>query len=819
MITIYNVRKFCVSKMFNATVSMHRTCLAFVVIVSMVFSQASAQTVIQIGTGTATPSVATNPGSGANGASPYGVNVSSGSGGKKLQIIYTASDINAAMVAAGYAPGASFISTTSWDISSHIGVNISHAGYTIKMANVSQTNFVSAATPYTGAMTTVFGPTAVSFGASGTGYLVTNNLTTIFQWDGTSSLLVEVCYTYSGVGFIGTYGGCRRTATSGNQMIYNGGASVSCGTSTYATAVAAIPNMKITVTSATPCTGAPAVSSAADITVCPNTSGVIGLTGLVGASGYSYLWLQSSSSTYPGTFVPASGTNNASTYATPTTLPFSPTFYVCEVTCSNSGLMTPSNPGSATVNSFLNCYCPVSYAAANGGTRGITQVILNGIPNIDNITAINSTAPYYTLYTAASPVSNAGLAVSTAYTLSVRVGSQTASSNNVGAWIDYDQNGVFSISEFIGSFASAAANSTTNINFTVPITALTGTTAMRIRHRYGGAVTSADPCTAFSGTAGTGGSGETEDYRVNIASCVSPSVQASGNTMGTINTTDATINWSGNGNGDAVLVVLNQGSAPAGPSQATAYTGNNNYPSAPVTSGTSRVVYTGTGSSVNVTGLVSNVTYFYSIYTYFSATNCYNMGSPASGSFTTANSPMTYLSSTTTQAVISNVTPGSVNNQIIGVQVVTSTGTSPALSLTSLTFNTTGSTLASDIAAAKVWYTGTSSTFATGTQFGSTVATPSGSHTVSGSITLSPGTNYFWVSYDIAASPTIGDVVDAQCTSIDVGGAQTPTVTAPAGSRTILLVYCTPSPGATGCSLGGDAYMTDVSFVGPGLHI
>ena len=163
------------------------------------FSQANAQTVIQVGTGSVAPSVGTNPSNGANGASPYGICVGSGNMGKIVQIIYTPSDINTAMTAAGYAPGASFISTTSWDISSNIGsTSYNHAGYTIKMANIAATSFTGT-TPYSGSMTQVFNGN-VSWASSGTGYMVTNTLPTPFLWDGTSSLLVQVCYTISGVG-------------------------------------------------------------------------------------------------------------------------------------------------------------------------------------------------------------------------------------------------------------------------------------------------------------------------------------------------------------------------------------------------------------------------------------------------------------------------------------------------------------------------------------------------------------------------------------------------------------------------------------------
>jgi hypothetical protein len=163
--------------------------------------------------------------------------------------------------------------------------------------------------------------------------------------------------------------------------------------------------------------------------------------------------------------------------------------------------------------------------------------------------------------------------------------------------------------------------------------------------------------------------------------------------------------------------------------------------------------------------------------------------------FTTAGPYMTYTSSTTTQTVTTDLNPGSTNQQIIGVQVVTTGPTNP-LSLTQFNLTTNGSTSAgTDISNAKVWYTGTSSTFATTAQFGSTYSAPTGAFVVTGSQALAVGTNYFWVTYDIAPGATLNNVVDARCNQITVAAAtQAPTVTNPAGSRTIKDIYLISDP-------------------------
>ena len=159
---------------------------------------------------------------------------------------------------------------------------------------------------------------------------------------------------------------------------------------------------------------------------------------------------------------------------------------------------------------------------------------------------------------------------------------------------------------------------------------------------------------------------------------------------------------------------------------------------------------------------------------------------------------MTYQSSNCYQ--ITDPTGKGLTNQVIlRIEVVTS-GTLNPLSVTSFSLSTTGTTNTSDIANAKIYYTGTSSTFSTTNQFGSTVNNPSGNFTINGTQQLQSGTNYFWLTYDIASNATVGNVVDAVCNSITVGGsARTPTTTSPSGNRpiTYLIIYCESFDGTT----------------------
>jgi uncharacterized repeat protein (TIGR01451 family) len=149
--------------------------------------------------------------------------------------------------------------------------------------------------------------------------------------------------------------------------------------------------------------------------------------------------------------------------------------------------------------------------------------------------------------------------------------------------------------------------------------------------------------------------------------------------------------------------------------------------------------------------------------------------------------PMTYVSSEVSQPNTDDVERGSVNQEIIGVRVTT-TGLEPPLTVTSLTFNTTGTTSTSNILRARVFYTGSSATFSSSTiQFGNTVTSPSGTFLVSGSQVLTEGDNYFWLAYDIALNAPDLNLVDGGCTQIMIGGTpQTPSPTNPSGTRRIV---------------------------------
>ena len=156
----------------------------------------------------------------------------------------------------------------------------------------------------------------------------------------------------------------------------------------------------------------------------------------------------------------------------------------------------------------------------------------------------------------------------------------------------------------------------------------------------------------------------------------------------------------------------------------------------------------------------------------------------------TISTPMTYASSAVTQ-FSTNVDPNcALTNAILEIQVVV-TGSCTPLSITQFNFNTAGSTNPSlDISKAKVYYTAQTQGFTTSKQFGAEVPAPNGAFAINGSQELSfgAGTYYFYLTYDVPSTATVGDVVDASMTSFVIGGSTKSDMTTPnpAGSRTIV---------------------------------
>lgn len=129
------------------------------------------------------------------------------------------------------------------------------------------------------------------------------------------------------------------------------------------------------------------------------------------------------------------------------------------------------------------------------------------------------------------------------------------------------------------------------------------------------------------------------------------------------------------------------------------------------------------------------------------------------------------------------VAPGDTLAQVLRVEVEALFGGN----LTQIVLSTNGTTNPADLLRARLYYTGTSTTFSTTTQFGTPILNPNGTLTFTGNQTLPCGITYFWLTYDISPTATYNNVVDASLISSVVERlAITPINGSPTGDRLIV---------------------------------
>ncbi|MEZ5108373.1 MAG: GEVED domain-containing protein [Bacteroidia bacterium] len=253
----------------------------------------------------------------------------------------------------------------------------------------------------------------------------------------------------------------------------------------------------IDITAAPACAGTPNPGNtlSTDLNVCSTDNITLSLQNNPIETGYSYQWQVSTvSATGPWTNV---GTN-ANTYSTSQTVT---TWYQCVVTCANGGASAASTPVQVNQNGPTACYCTPSYTSYDNDY--ISNVTLNTINN----TTGYAPNPSYTDY---SSTIQTTLIQGNSYTISVTNGG--GYTEYVGAWIDFNQDGAFDAGEQILNTTAGSGLAVSN-SFTVPLSAVSGNTVLRVTLQYGSAAT---PCP-------TSGWGEAEDYGIILGdpNCIS----------------------------------------------------------------------------------------------------------------------------------------------------------------------------------------------------------------------------------------------------------------------------------------------------------
>jgi len=251
---------------------------------------------------------------------------------------------------------------------------------------------------------------------------------------------------------------------------------------------------------ALPCEDVPLVAGTlSSLTVCPSTSFTIVNSGTSLGIGFVREWqTRPVGSTTWTTIAGATEVN----YLNPTGVTV-PTEYRCIVSCPTTGEEAITSIATVSLNSFFDCYCTPTYTSTCTGGARINDVETDlAIANISNLgTGCTGAVGSFSDFTSMHVDQIQGDVVE----ISVTIQSYSA---GVKVWVDWNQNGIFEDSELATESGSTiTAGSSHTATFTVPPTALVGTTRMRVRAVE--STTTFGPCTSHSW-------GETEDYTFNV---------------------------------------------------------------------------------------------------------------------------------------------------------------------------------------------------------------------------------------------------------------------------------------------------------------
>ncbi|MDD2636496.1 MAG: GEVED domain-containing protein, partial [Bacteroidales bacterium] len=175
--------------------------------------------------------------------------------------------------------------------------------------------------------------------------------------------------------------------------------------------------------------------------------------------------------------------------------------------------------------------CQPSYSSGTSAGDFVDGVELTGenSNSISNTGTGASASPYVADY---SSTHSADLKPGFSYSLKLTNG--TYGGQTLAAWIDYNNDGIYSSTEKLGEFSNIDGGLSVTIGFTVPAGATIGNTKMLVRSVWSD--TNIDPCETYS-------YGEAEIYGIKIIDpCVTPATPVLSSAT-SIASTSATISW------------------------------------------------------------------------------------------------------------------------------------------------------------------------------------------------------------------------------------------------------------------------------------
>src|SRR5690625_439260 len=253
------------------------------------------------------------------------------------------------------------------------------------------------------------------------------------------------------------------------------------------------------------CTGQPDaghITGGETMEICKNIGFGLNVSGATQAAGLLYQWQQKTPEEEDWTDIEDA---NELSLQIPDGITIE-TQYRFRIECENNEEFDFTDPVTVTVKPTNECYCTPVYTTGCISNDNITNVSLTGeSESIDNDSECSENA--YGDYTDLTP---ADLAPGETYTLSVSTGYSSPTSEQVRAWIDFNQDGQFSEEEEIAnSQGDGLEGGTGNFEFEVPENIVPGDYRLRVRLGYSTSAPTYDACESVN-------YGEAEDYMVEI---------------------------------------------------------------------------------------------------------------------------------------------------------------------------------------------------------------------------------------------------------------------------------------------------------------
>ncbi len=152
----------------------------------------------------------------------------------------------------------------------------------------------------------------------------------------------------------------------------------------------------------------------------------------------------------------------------------------------------------SSILSFITFLSFSQYCTTAGPTSTVDSNLESASISGESGTSINYIGCPGVLGVEENLLSSVTLNAGGSYVLNLQFGTCGGNYGGVGeAWIDFNGDGSFSPTESLGTWQGTPPTAPSTFNFTVPASAVNGTTRMRITHREGGTLPIA-PCASFT---------------------------------------------------------------------------------------------------------------------------------------------------------------------------------------------------------------------------------------------------------------------------------------------------------------------------------